>query len=113
MTRNVLNHTRLTCFLFLALTLFSALLSAEGFAANATRQTISFNEDWLFKLDVNEIYKNENFNDSGWKKLDVPHDYIFEEGVNQSGSQGQSGGYHGGGTAWYRKHFAYDTSWCN
>ncbi|WP_377895903.1 glycoside hydrolase family 2 TIM barrel-domain containing protein [Alteromonas sp. R78001] len=111
MTRNVLNNNRLTCFLFLALTLFNALLSAEEFAANAARQTISFNEDWLFKLDDNEIYKNENFNDSGWKKLDLPHDYIFEEGVNKSGSQGQSGGYHGGGTAWYRKHFVYDTSW--
>jgi beta-galactosidase len=109
----VLNSNQRKRLLFVLLALFSTLLSSNVYAENEVRQYLNFNEDWLFKLDDNVIYKDENINDSGWEKLDVPHDYIFEEGVHKAGSQGQSGGYHGGGTAWYRKHFVYNDDWQN
>ncbi|MBR9910996.1 MAG: DUF4982 domain-containing protein [Gammaproteobacteria bacterium] len=95
----------------LTIVLLSTVLNCNVNAANNSRQHIDFNNEWRFKLDDNDIYKDEVLNDSGWTLLDVPHDYIFEEGVRKAGSQGQSGGYHGGGTAWYRKHFTYDESW--
>ncbi|GEA04577.1 hypothetical protein KUL17_34740 [Alteromonas sp. KUL17] len=109
----VLNSNQLKRLLFVFIAFFSTLLSSNVYAENEVRQYLNYNEDWLFKLDDNVIYKDETINDSGWKKLDVPHDYIFEERVHKAGSQGQSGGYHGGGTAWYRKHFVYNDDWHN
>ncbi|WP_269520643.1 glycoside hydrolase family 2 TIM barrel-domain containing protein [Alteromonas sp. BMJM2] len=98
--------------LIMSVIIFIGLLAADDtFAAQDSRQYIDFNNDWKFHLSDNRIYKEPTFNDSGWTLLNVPHDYIFEEGVNKAGTQGQSGGYHGGGTAWYRKHFTFKNDW--
>ncbi|RDV24315.1 DUF4982 domain-containing protein [Alteromonas aestuariivivens] len=88
-----------------------AMTSANASDGNSARQEINFNHNWKFKLGDHSAYKNQQHNDSGWAVLDVPHDYIFEEGVSKDGSQKQFGGNHGGGLAWYRKHFAYDHNW--
>ncbi|MDP5130920.1 MAG: DUF4982 domain-containing protein [Paraglaciecola sp.] len=84
---------------------------AAASSAVKARQEINFNHNWKFTLGDKPVYKNTQHNDSGWTVLDVPHDYIFEEGVSKDGSQKQFGGNHGGGLAWYRKHFAYDNKW--
>ncbi|KMT67049.1 glycoside hydrolase family 2 TIM barrel-domain containing protein [Catenovulum maritimum] len=85
--------------------------SASASVNNNTRQEINFNHNWKFKSGDHTAYKDKQHNDSGWTVLDVPHDYIFEEGVSKDGSQKQFGGNHGGGLAWYRKHFAFDPNW--
>ena len=65
---------------------------------------ISINEDWKFILsDISEA-KNEVFDDTGWRTLDIPHDWAFENGISISGAQGDKGGYASGGIGWYRKH---------
>ena len=108
MTRKPFIHD----YLLLALLTLTVLMTAAGARAESdTRQYINFNGGWKFTLGDNDIYKKPTFNDSGWTTVEVPHDYIYEEGVSEAGSQGQSGGYHGGGTAWYRKHFAFDDAW--
>ncbi|WP_397364574.1 hypothetical protein [Olleya sp. R77988] len=71
----------------------------------AQRTVTNFNNDWQFILEDHSDYSKENFNDSLWKNLNVPHDWSFEKGVRKGGDQGQGGGYHDGGIGWYRKQF--------
>ncbi len=77
---------------------------------------ILFNDNWQFiRADISGAEKL-GFDDSGWRTLDLPHDYSIEdlpekEGVKQIGpfseesAGGASTGHVVGGTAWYRKHF--------
>lgn len=103
--------TKIRVFILCLISISIPHFAVSTATANDLKTTINFNHNWKFTLGDEEHYKNDNYNDSGWKMLDVPHDYIFEEGVKENGTQGQSGGHHGGGIAWYRKHFAYDNRW--
>lgn len=69
------------------------------------RSVTNFNNDWHFILEDNPSFSKENFDESSWKNLNVPHDWSFEKGVRKGGGQGQGGGYHDGGIGWYRKTF--------
>ena len=81
------------------------LLSLCGFISNAQRTVTNFNNNWQFILEDHPVYSKENFDDTSWTNLNVPHDWSFEKGVRKGGDQGQGGGYHDGGIGWYRKHF--------
>jgi beta-galactosidase len=73
--------------------------------ANDLRITSSFDFGWLFlKADAPGAEKKE-FSDSGWRKLDVPHDWSIEGPADEKNSTGQGGGYMPSGVGWYRKHF--------
>lgn len=48
--------------------------------------------------------KGQDYDDSGWRKLDLPHDWAFENGFSEDGAQSERGGYAAGGIGWYRKH---------
>ena len=65
-----------------------------------------FSESWKFHLgDLSEA-SEEQFDDSGWRELDIPHDWAFENGFSPDGAQEDKGGYTSGGIGWYRKHFS-------
>ncbi|HEX3083707.1 MAG TPA: beta galactosidase jelly roll domain-containing protein, partial [Pyrinomonadaceae bacterium] len=73
--------------------------------ANPVRVTSSFDSGWLFlKGDAPGAEKNE-FTDSSWRKLDVPHDWSIEGPADEKNLTGQGGGYMPSGVGWYRKHF--------
>ena len=62
-----------------------------------------FNDSWLFILDdAPEMVKND-FDDTEWRKLDLPHDWSVEGQL--SPTLASCTGYLPGGIAWYRKHF--------
>lgn len=62
-----------------------------------------FNDSWLFLLDdAPEMVKND-FDDTQWRKLDLPHDWSVEGQL--SPTLASCTGYLPGGIAWYRKHF--------
>lgn len=77
----------------------SCLFLSSGFSSERLR----LNKDWLFKLDDITEAKSPDFDDSGWRKLNVPHDWAFENGFHQDGAQADKGGYAIGGIGWYRK----------
>ncbi len=82
----------------------------NGFAQE-TRIEKDFNTDWKFiSTDIPEA-ANADFDDSAWRKLDVPHEWAFEKGVSKNGAQGDSGGYFDGGLGWYRKNFEVPANW--
>ena len=65
-----------------------------------------FNDNWFFILDDNERFKQPEFNDLQWRKLNLPHDWSVEGQLSQDNAS--CTGYLPAGIAWYRKHFVYN-----
>ena len=73
---------------------------------------IKLNRDWKFcwvedgkalSDGISDAYK-VNYNDSAWRKLDLPHDWSIEFDFNIENSLvGSEAGYLDGGIGWYRK----------
>ncbi len=78
--------------------IFTLLIAFSSFAKD-----ISLSQGWEFKLSDEAVYKNSNFDDSGWRVLNIPHDWALENGYSIDGAQSEQGGYAIGGVAWYRK----------
>jgi len=67
-----------------------------------------FNENWRFSLSDAKEFANPGFDDSKWRKLDLPHDWSVE-GV-YSPDNASCTGYLPGGIGWYRKTFSVPES---
>lgn len=66
-----------------------------------------FNQGWLFRLaDDSAAAIYGDYDDSRWRKLDLPHDWSIEGQL--SPSLASCTGYLPGGIGWYRKHFSVD-----
>lgn len=94
-------------FLILILILASATLSCEN--NDKGRIVEDFNRDWKFHLGDDQKAFTSEFDDSDWRRLDVPHDWSIEEGYQKEGT-GASTGFVPGGIGWYRKAFMLSTS---
>jgi beta-galactosidase len=70
-----------------------------------------FDSNWSFCRGGALSAENESYDDSKWKKVDLPHDWSIEDLPGTSSPFTQSaisqvgGGFTVGGTAWYRKTF--------
>ena len=62
-----------------------------------------FNQNWLFSLSDDSLSTSVSYDDSKWRKLDLPHDWSVEGQL--SPSLASCTGYLPGGIGWYRKHF--------
>ena len=69
----------------------------------SNRQTINFNADWKFCLGDEKNASKIDFDDSGWRDLDLPHDYSIEQDFNPDSPARGTGAYLDGGVGWYRK----------
>ncbi len=70
-----------------------------------SRITLAFDRDWRFlKADPCDAQRPE-FDDTGWRTLDVPHDWSIEGPFDANNKTGGAGGFLPGGVGWYRKHF--------
>ncbi|WP_432714480.1 beta-galactosidase GalB [Pedobacter sp.] len=86
--------------LFLLFILFS--FGAE--AQTRTRQ--NFNQDWKFFLGDMQQAKSTNFDDAGWRKLNLPHDWSIEGAFSEKNPAKPEGGGLPTGIGWYRKSFS-------
>lgn len=68
-------------------------------------RTRLFNDNWVFNLGDVQGAKEKNFNDSSWRKLNLPHDWSIELDFNINSESTHEGGYLDGGIGWYRKTF--------
>ena len=66
----------------------------------------NFDCDWLFTLADSAGMESPGYNDSKWRKLDLPHDWAIEGDFSPSNPSGAGGGALPGGIGWYRKHFS-------
>ncbi|WP_142684963.1 glycoside hydrolase family 2 TIM barrel-domain containing protein [Chitinophaga polysaccharea] len=81
------------------LVVFFAIITCKA------EQKIPFDFDWRFALNDHPGAEQAGFDDSGWRLLDVPHDYSIEHPFDSTYTSGAGGGYTYSGIAWYRKHF--------
>ena len=99
------------CLLFLAF-----VLKAQN---NSPLRSISFDSAWLFTKDSVTNAEQSDFNDSKWRKVDLPHDWSIEDLPNQTPDQivgpfskssiGKAAtGWTVSGTGWYRKNFVVE-----
>jgi beta-galactosidase len=79
-------------------------------------RSIPFDNDWFFTKDNISNAEQVDYNDTKWRKVDLPHDWSIEDLPNQvpgsvigpfdKGSPGSIfTGFTIGGTGWYRKKF--------
>lgn len=68
------------------------------------RITEKFNKNWKFSLQEEDAF-SVDYNDSGWRTLNVPHDWSIEGGFDKENPAGIGGGALPGGIGWYRKYF--------
>ena len=69
------------------------------------RQTSNFDHDWRFHLGDVAGAQAPAFADSGWRTLDLPHDWSIEGEFSEQNPAGVAGGALPGGVGWYRKTF--------
>ena len=86
----------------LLLALCSACSSAGEEAAS---RSCDFNDDWAFCLQDDEAAAQPGYDDSGWRRLNLPHDWAVEGDFSQDNPSGTGGGALPGGVGWYRKTF--------
>ncbi len=86
----------------LSLTLICALFALVQTSA---RERKCFDEGWLFALADSAQMASASYGDSGWRQLDLPHDWAIEGDFSPANPSGAGGGALPGGVGWYRKHF--------
>lgn len=80
-------------------------LGACSSLSSESRERLSFNDGWLFSLADDSLAARPEFVDSGWRKLNLPHDWAIEGDFSQDNPLGTGGGALPGGVGWYRKTF--------
>ena len=68
-----------------------------------------FNFGWRFQLGNPEGAEREDFDDSAWRTLDLPHDFQFEQPWDESA--GGARGFKAPCEGWYRKTFQAPEAW--
>ena len=72
-----------------------------------TRQQ-RFTDGWAFRLGDDAAAANPDYNDSDWRRLNLPHDWAVEGDFDRKNPSGTGGGALPGGIGWYRKTFTAD-----
>lgn len=94
----MLKSTKNLFILILACWLFQINIFARVSFGNPEK----INDNWLFLLADDPKAMNRDFDDSKWRKLDLPHDWSVEGPA--SPTLASCTGYLPGGIGWYRKH---------
>ncbi|MCX6335090.1 MAG: DUF4982 domain-containing protein [Bacteroidia bacterium] len=74
------------------------------------RRVLNFDNDWRFIKDDAKGSEAITFDDSGWRKLDVPHDWSIEGPYDNANPTSRGGGYLPAGIGCYRKSFTLNAA---
>jgi len=76
----------------------------------SAREVENFNKGWRFALNIDERQDitARDYDDGGWRTLDLPHDWAIEGDFDEHNPSGTGGGALPGGIGWYRKTFKAD-----
>jgi len=80
-------------------------LTVSSACAQSPRTVDDFNRDWRFQKGDVAGAEQQGFDDSGWRRLSLPHDWATEGRFDAKCPEGQGGGFRLTGTAWYRRRF--------
>jgi beta-galactosidase len=90
------------------------LLCGNSFSQSTQPQIrviTGFDLDWRFKQAEEAGGERIAFDDSKWRKLNVPHDWSIEGTYDKANPTARGGGYLPSGIGWYRKTFSLDKSY--
>ena len=76
---------------------------------NERKQLFDYN--WKFASGDYPTASTYEFDDSGWRNLDLPHDWSIEGKLDRKNPTGSGGGYFPSGIGWYRKKFNLPSAW--
>jgi beta-galactosidase len=105
-TKNPLSRTSIMKTILSRLLLFNiigSLLVVNCPATESARTIVDFDFDWSFSTGDFSAAEMAAFDDSAWRRVNVPHDWSIEGPFGSEFSSGN--GYVPGGIGWYRKHF--------
>ena len=100
------NNLRIYWFVF-----FLALSFLQVAAQSGLKRENLLDSGWRFHLGGAQGAENPAFNDTQWRKIDLPHDWSIEDlpftgsPFNINAISQVNGGFTTGGTGWYRKTF--------
>ena len=94
---HALNLSALLCFVS------AAFAAAEP--APTPRESIPIDTGWRFRLGDLPAAWQPTFDDTGWRVLDLPHDWSIEGRLNPPPAGDSNGGFFSHGIGWYRKSF--------
>ena len=63
---------------YLTVLILISVISQHSFAQMTFGTNSLFNDDWLFILQEDSTAKNIDYDDSQWRKVDLPHDWSIE-----------------------------------
>ena len=88
------------------ITLLVFFVGMQLTAQQSSSRSISlFTKGWKFFLGDDSAAKNEDYIDSSWRNLNLPHDWSIELPFDSTSPTGTGGGALRGGVGWYRKSF--------
>ena len=105
--RNRYHGTELVLVIFVFC--LASILAAAPEVSDGGRIVEDFDNGWSFVRGDVTAAQTVEFDDSGWKELDLPHDWSIEGPLSKDNPTGSSGGYFPLGIGWYRKHFLVDS----
>lgn len=89
------------------LVLFTFLFLAATPLVHAidTRQVLAADSNWKFFLGDPASAEAPSFDDSSWRRVDLPHDWSIENPPAKDNPSGAGEGFFPAGTGWYRNTF--------
>jgi len=80
------------------------ILFSIGYSVRAQTRGMLFDDHWKFML-------GEHAGASGWRSVELPHDWSIEGVPDRQNPSKGAGGYFPTGIGWYRKEFSAPLSW--
>src|SRR5450755_4560535 len=97
---------KITLAILACLAITSVVVSAAPPISTASaRAVLSFDGDWRFLKGAATGAEQNQFADSEWRKLGLPHDWSIEGPFAETNKTGGAGAFLPSGVGWYRKHF--------
>ena len=87
------------------------ILLLSWFSSGAQGWGTLFDDHWKFALGEQAGASEKDFDDSGWRTVELPHDWSIEGAPGRQNPSRGAGGYFPTGIGWYRKNFVAPFSW--
>ena len=94
-----------TCAVFVISVCVLASAATAQQATESPRQRLLMDFNWRFTKGDPPAAEQASFDDSGWRELDLPHDWSIEGPYDEDAPTSGRGGYLPTGVGWYRKQF--------
>lgn len=90
---------------------FACIFLSSHPVASVARERVPLDAGWRFHLGDAPNASGPAFDDSGWRTVDLPHDWSIEGERSSTEPSAGGGGFFPTGVGWYRLSFRAPSSW--